>query len=386
MIVDGLGLSGKTKAFTDLAVGLDKKRYSPTVLCFNKENSPLVGVLERARVPVIELPIVDRLGLRNAWRMLRVISRVRPDIVHCYNPRTMLYGGLAARMLRIRSTIGTLSAFACTVPDREYDFLPQPLSTTTRSNRFRNKVVAGLMQRLAVVSLNLGERFCKYNGISVDKLRLVPYGVPLGDAAADAKRSAVRRRLRGGFGMAADDIVVGSVGRLVEQKDYPTQLAGFAKAAAAEGRLRMVLAGDGPLRRELEALVAKLGIAEKVRFLGYRPDVADLLQAIDIFALTSKFEPLGVALLEAKAFRVPIVAAAVNEIPGILSGGASGLLFERGSAEGFASALTRLAHDSDLREQIARRAFEEAQTKHSLAAMIASYENLYEEVNGALLQ
>ena len=121
LIVDGLGLSGKTKALTDLAVGLDKKRYTPTVLCFDKEGSPLVEVLEREHVPVIEVPINDKLSIGNAWRMLRVMSRLRPDIVHCYNPRTMLYGGLAARLLRIRSTIGSLSAFACTVPNGEHD-------------------------------------------------------------------------------------------------------------------------------------------------------------------------------------------------------------------------------------------------------------------------
>src|SRR3954454_13415329 len=97
LIVDGLGLSGKTKALADLAVGVDRRRYEPTVICFAKEDSPLVGVLERAGVPLIEIRVDERLSFRNVARLTRVMRRLRPDVVHCYNPRTMLYAGAAAR-------------------------------------------------------------------------------------------------------------------------------------------------------------------------------------------------------------------------------------------------------------------------------------------------
>jgi glycosyltransferase involved in cell wall biosynthesis len=383
LIVDGLGLSGKTKALTDLAVGVDKRRYQPTVVCFAKEDSPLVGVLERGGVPLIEVRVDDRLSVRNLTRLLRVMRRLRPDIVHCYNPRTMLYGGSAARLLKIRSTLGSLSAFACTVPDREYEFLPQQLITSSKRNRWRNKVVASLMQRLAVVSATLGERFCRYNGITQDKLRVVPYGVALGAEPTDGRRRMTRARLRAELGVQDHEVVVASVGRLVEQKDYPTQIRGFATAAEADGRLRMVLIGDGPLRANLESLARECGVASRVTFLGYRSDVADWLQAIDVFALTSKFEPFGVALLEAKAAGLPIVSTSVNEIPEILSHGQSGILFERSSAEGFGAALLRLIRDRELRESLARRAYAEARERHSIGAMIATYQNLYDEVYAA---
>jgi glycosyltransferase involved in cell wall biosynthesis len=381
MVVDGLGLSGKTKALADLAIGLDRRRFRPTVLCFKKENSPLVSLLEQGNVPVVELKLGDGLSLRNLWQMVRLVARLRPDIVHCYNPRPMLYGGLAARLLRIRSTIGSLSAFACMVPDRDYDFLPQPLSTTRGTNRLRNRIVAKLIQRLAVVSLHLGQRFCRYNGISLEKLRLVPYGVRLGAPPTHESRAAIRRRMRAELGIDGDEILVGSVGRLVEQKDCPTQIAGFAAAAKQEPRLRMVLIGDGPLRAELERLAADLGVANRVAFLGYRADVADWLQAFDVFAQTSKFEPFGVAILEAKGFGVPIASSAVNEVPEILSNGRSGLLFEPSSPEAFARALLRLAGSAELRESLARQAYAEARDRHGLPAMIAAYEDLYQEVH-----
>jgi glycosyltransferase involved in cell wall biosynthesis len=384
LIVDGLGLSGKTKALADLAVGLDKRRYQPTVVCFGKEDSPLVEILDRASVPLVEVRVDDRLSVRNFARVFEIVRRLRPDIVHCYNPRTMLYGGTAARLLKIRATVGSLSAFACTVPDREYEFLPQRLITTSKRNRWRNKAVGGLMQRLAVVSTTLGERFCRYNGIPKDKLRVVPYGVALeAEPEGGGRRSMARARLRAELGVDDHHLLVASVGRLVEQKDYPTQIRGFATAAGADDRLRMVLIGDGPLRADLESLVRECGVGDRVTFLGYRSDVGDWLQAVDIFALTSKFEPFGVALLEAKAAGLPIVSTSVNEIPEILSDGQSGILFERSSAEGFGAALLRLARDRQLRESLARRAYAEARERHSIGAMIASYQDLYEEVYAA---
>ena len=143
-----------------------------------------------------------------------------------------------------------------------------------------------------------------------------PYGADLRavDRVTAERVSELRRQL----GFRSDDVVIGSVGRLVEQKDYPTQLRAFALAAARVPSLRMVIAGDGPLRSMLEQLARELAIADRVRFLGNWDDVPALLRSVDLFALASKFEPFGVALLEAKAAGLPIVATAVNEIPEIV--------------------------------------------------------------------
>lgn len=380
LIVDGLGLSGKTKALVDLACGLDASRFQPFVVCFNAEKSPLVDVLRQRGIPLLEVPIRESLSLVNLWRLVRVIRRERPDIVHCYNPRAMLYGGLAARLCGIRAVLGSLSAFACLVPDQEYNFLPQPLATVSYRNRLRNRFVAGLVRYIAVVSSKLGERFCAYNGIDPRQLRLVPYGVQAGVPPDSPERMENRRGTRQRLRLADNDIVVGSVGRLIEQKDYPTQLHGFAQALAEEPRLRMMLVGDGPLRGQLDDLAVQLGIRHRVDFLGYRADTEDLYHAMDVFALCSKFEPLGIAVLEAKANGVPILCAAVNELPEILSHGRCGRLFEASSSQAFASGLMELTRDTAASSRMAMSAFREAKERHGLAAMIQSYERLYEEI------
>lgn len=382
IVVDGLGLSGKTKSLVDLACALDRIRYQAQVCSFDSENSELAGRLAEAGVPVHRVPCRDGLDVTAPWRLGAIVRRVRPDVVHCYNPRPMLYGGLAARGLGVHATVGTLSAFACHVPDRPYAFLPEPLRTASRRNRARNRMTSLLMRRLAVVSRSLGERYCRYNNISTDKLRVIPYGVPSADViprpgngpAADARRE---------LGFAPADILVGSVGRLVEQKDYPMQLRGFALAAAQDPRLRMVLVGDGPLRATLEALAAELGIAARVTFAGQRADVPRILPALDIFVMTSKFEPYGVALLEAKAAGRPIVATAVNEIPEILSFGRCGLLVPPGDPAALADALLSLSGDAGRRDELSRLVFAEAREQHAFPAMLAAYQDLYDEARGS---
>jgi glycosyltransferase involved in cell wall biosynthesis len=165
----------------------------------------------------------------------------------------------------------------------------------------------------------------------------------------------------------------------VEQKDYPTQLRAFAIAAAAIPNLRMAIAGDGPLRSTLEELARQLSIADRVRFLGNQDDVTILLRSVDLFALSSKFEPFGVALLEAKAAGLPIVATTVNEIPEIVADGESGLLTTPGHAAGMAAAFIKLALDRDYRLRLGARARVEAR-RNCLQAAVTAYEALYDDL------
>jgi glycosyltransferase involved in cell wall biosynthesis len=374
-VVDGLGLSGKTRHLVSVLSKLDRRRFAPVVCRLNDEPSPLIAQLEHARVPLFTIPCRDGVHPQVMLQIAGVARSVKADVVHCCNPRPMLYGGLAARLLGIRPTVGCLSAFACQVPDRDYGFLPQPLTSASRRNVYRNRLAAASMRALVAVSPALGRRFCDYNGIPLRKLRIIRYGADLDaiDRVSAERAARIRRELRFGAG----DVVIGSVGRLVEQKDYPTALRAFAIAAARVPDLRMAIAGDGPLRPALEQLARDIGIADRVRFVGQQDDVPALLRSVDLFALSSKFEPFGVALLEAKAARLPIVATAVNEIPDIVTNDESGLLTPPGDAVTMASAFVRLARDRECRMRLGARARREAE-QNSLAAAVAAYEDLYD--------
>jgi glycosyltransferase involved in cell wall biosynthesis len=376
LVLDGLGLSGKTRTMAFIATHLDPTRFRAEVCTFNADPSALTDQLRAAGIPVHVLRCRDGMDASVVVRLARLIRSLRCEIVHAYNPRPILYGGIAAIACGVRARIGTLSAFACQVPDRTYDFLPQALSTRSRKNIIRNRIAARSMRYLTTVSESLGARFCAYNGIPFSKMRVVPYGADLN--AVDSIDDVTILRMRAELGLADGDVVIGSVGRLIEQKDYPTQLRAFALACARVPQMTMVIAGDGPLAGPLREMARSLGIATRVRFLGHWSEVPALLRSLDIFVLASKFEPFGVSLLEAKAAGVAIIATNVNETPEIVFDGRTGLLCQPQDPEAMADLFVRLAEDPSLRLALGAEARRDAQEHHSLVTVVDAYQELYE--------
>ena len=387
-VMDTLGLSGRTKGIIDLALELDPRRYRPTFCSLGEETSALADRLRDRQVPIDVLPLRPGLRPDGVWRLAQIMRRRGARVVHAVNPRPLLLAGLAARLVGIRATVGSLSAFACQVPDRAYGFLPAELVNRGRRQALRNQAACRLMRRVVAVSDELGERFCRFTAdaggpfriLGYDalrrKMRTISYGIDLGPYRAVTADAIAALRARAGAG--PDTVLVGSVGRLVEQKDYPTQLRAFAVAARERPRLRMVLAGDGPLRGAIEAQAAELGIADRMVFLGHFTRVPELLRALDVFVLASKFEPYGVALLEAKCANLAIVATAVNEVPKILANGVTGLVVPAESPEPMAEAFLRVARDAAFRRTLAEHAFAEAEKKHSIHAVAGAYQALYD--------
>jgi glycosyltransferase involved in cell wall biosynthesis len=387
-VMDTFGLSGRTKGIIDLALNLDPARYRPAFATLGEEQSPLVERLRERDVPITILPLAPGLRPDGVWKLGALMRRHGAAVVHSVNPRPLLYSGLAARLLGGRGTVGSLSAFACQVPDREYAFLPQELHNRGRRNAVRNQLACALQRFVVAVSEELGERFCQFTSASTApfglsyaalrrRMRAISYGIDL--TPYTAVSAAEIAELRAKSGAREGDVLVGSVGRLVEQKDYPTQLAAFAQAARAEPRLRMVLAGDGPLRPQIEAQLAELGIADRVALLGHFTRVPALLGALDVFVLASKFEPYGVALLEAKCAGVAIVATAVNEVPKIIADGVTGLVVPAEAPAPMAAAFLRLAQDDELRHRIGAAARLDAERRHSITAVAAAYQDLYDQ-------
>ena len=378
-VLDSLGLSGKTMTMAFVATHLDPRRFRSIVCTFGKATGNLVEQLKASGIPIHHIACRDGIDWSAPLRLARLMRSFDCHVVQCYNPRPILYGGLAAKLAGVRGTVGSLSAFACQVPDRTYRFLPQPLATNSRRNIYRNRIAARLMRYLVTVSAPLGKRFCEYNGLTADKLRIIPYGADL--SAVESVSAQEANDFRRALGFHSDEILIGSVGRLVAQKDYPTQLRAFAKAVAEVPRLRMVLAGDGPLKADLVQMAQDLKISEQVSFIGHCERVPAFLRCLDIFVLASKFEPFGVALLEAKAAGVAIVATRVNEIPEVLSDGVSGLLSPAEDPESMSRLFVSLALNPEMRARLGKRANAEARARNSLDSVVSGYQELYHAIS-----
>ncbi|MGQ0743355.1 MAG: glycosyltransferase [Acidimicrobiales bacterium] len=167
-----------------------------------------------------------------------------------------------------------------------------------------------------------------------------------------------REQLRSGWGVTPEQILVGVVANYRVQKDYPNLFQAAKVLAAAGSPLRFICVGQGPLAAEMASQVRDLGIGATVNLVGFRADIAEVLAACDLFCLSSRYEGLPVAMLEAMAMGLGVVATRVGGVPEVVTSGREGLLVPPGSPSSLAGALAQMASDAEMRErccQAARR-------------------------------
>jgi glycosyltransferase involved in cell wall biosynthesis len=173
---------------------------------------------------------------------------------------------------------------------------------------------------------------------------------------------------------------IGTVASLTAKKGHEYLLEAIALLRDRGVRCALFLAGDGPERARLEALVGERRLRPCVQFLGNVAPVADLLDAIDLFVLPSRVEGLPLALLEAMLAGKPVVATAVGGVPDVIDSGATGVLVAPRDAGALADAIERLAASPELRARLASAACQQAQQHHSEAAYVSALAALYDEL------
>jgi glycosyltransferase involved in cell wall biosynthesis len=191
---------------------------------------------------------------------------------------------------------------------------------------------------------------------------------------ARGDRAAARARL----GVGPDGPVIGTVGRLSDQKD-PSTFVHAAAAIIAEGRqAQFVWVGHGPLRGHVEQLVGDLGLGHRFRFTGARRDVAEILPAFDVFLLTSLWEGMPPVIPQAMACGVPVVASTADGNRELVCDGENGLLAPARAPEQFARRVVDLLRDADLRARLVQAGAETAK-EFTLTRTIPQLEQLYTE-------
>ncbi|ELA00691.1 group 1 glycosyl transferase [Cupriavidus sp. HMR-1] len=155
--------------------------------------------------------------------------------------------------------------------------------------------------------------------IRADRITVMPNGI---DTSRFAPEPSARQRVRQSLGLDASEIVLLSVGRLVAEKDHALLIDAFAEVLRTDLQIRLLIAGDGPLRNELQAQIGRLQLGHSVQLLGSREDIPDLLRSADVFVLSSNIEGMPLVVCEAMATGLPVVAtdaAGVREIAGDLA-------------------------------------------------------------------
>ena len=281
------------------------------------------------------------LDLRMYPRLRAVFRDFRPDIVHTHS-YVLRYTWPLGNAARVH-TVHNLAS-------KEVDFIGRLIHRAA----FRRRVAA------VAVGGEVARSFREFYGF--EPAATIPNGI-------GPFRPCSRQEWRAANGFGDDDVLIVSVARLDPQKNPLGLIEAFARVDCPRCHLLMV--GGGSLRCS----------AARVHFLGVRSDVAEILSAADIFALASDWEGTPIAVMEAMAAGLPIVATAVGGVPELVEHGKSGLLVVRGDMESLAAALGALARDPQQRRQLGEAA-RSAAARFSVTAMVDSYSRLFERLAG----
>jgi sugar transferase (PEP-CTERM/EpsH1 system associated) len=354
-VVLSLRPGGLENGVVNLINRLDPNEFKSSVCCL-KEAGEFALRLENERTCVFEMGWSGGNDLRLLFRMVSLFRRTKPDIVHTRNAEAFFYGFLAAKIAGVRTIVH--SEHGRTFDDRGIRFLAQ-------------RVLSRYTAAIGSVSEQLKRDLTSHIGIPAERIDVLHNGVDFDRFSNSTANASLRNQLH----FSPDDLVIGSVGRLAPVKNYPLLLR--AVASLDHDRVRLLLVGDGPERSRLEELARSLGVETRVRFLGHREDIPDLLGIMDAFVLPSFSEGMSNTLLEAMASGVACIASNVGGNSEIVRHGLDGLLFASGDEAALHSALSRLVDDAGMRSGMAAAGRARVAGEFSMEAMVERYESMY---------
>ena len=302
-------------------------------------------------------------------RLTRALKRERPDILHCHLLRANLYGRLIAKLAGIPNVICTLHNVAdCHLGNTPFHRLIHGVERGTSGLVTMYVGVAEEVRRSAVMDL----------GIRSSKVIAIPNGIrgTMPTECGNELRAEVRRELA----LPEGAIVVGCVGALEPRKSYNDLIEVAQRCRSQAKDVVFIIFGDGPLRQTLETDVARRGLTNIVRLMGFRRDVSRLLTACDVFASTSRNEGLACALLEAMSASLPVITTSAGGNGEAVLDGQTGFVDERECLDAYASKLTLLVSDSALRRRMGDAGREHFLRYFTDEAMSASYCQLYHRI------
>src|ERR1035437_4140329 len=324
--------------------------------------------LSAAGVKCLPLEFASRLDLVAGGRLLRFIRRENIVLVHCHLFTASLFGAGVARMAGVGAVLET-----CHGPE------VWRMGKALRGSWsfWVDRQVGRLGDKYIAVSHAAAHHLIATKGVPKSKVRVIHNGRDLDRfAPADARRRAATRAALG----LGDEPVCLTLARLDDQKGHRHLIDALAILAPRRPNLVTLLAGEGPREPALRAQCAALGLSDRVRFLGYRRDVPELLGAADLVVLPSLYEGLPLVAIEALAARRPMVATEVDGTPEVVIHERTGLLAPPANPPALAAAIERLLDDPALASRLASEGCKFVQENFALQRQIEQTAALYSEL------
>ena len=364
-------LSGVQRVTLEELTRLNRSLFEPFVIC--KEPGPLTEALEKAGIPFFCVPELVReisplADLRALMRLKRLFREQKFDILHTHSSKTGILGRLAGRLAGVPLVMHTVHGYA----------FPAARNTFQKLFYFLMEWIgARLTDALVVLNQNDFEIAAKRLGVPLDKLHLIPNGV-------DPERYSppsleVRNKIRlERFGIGKDGVAIGMVGRLWRQKNPECFVkAGIELLKNNPLSIHFFLIGDGEEREKLEGLIKASGNQQAIHILGWRDDADRLLDGLDIFVLPSLWEGMPLAILEAMASSLQVVASNIPGNRDLVEDAENGYLFELNNEKVLVEKLRKLINDPALRNRLGESGRKKVQANYTLNERVKTMESLY---------
>lgn len=358
-LVKGLGPGGAEQLLLLSARVADRDRFAYRLAYQRPDKTHLVPEFEALGLTP------ERLGARSRWRfgwvgeLRRMLAEV--DIVHPHSP-------VLASVARLLSLTLPRARRPVVVVTEHNEWTSHRTPT-----RLLNRLTAPIDARHWAVSQPVKDTvWPRLRG----SYQVLIHGI---DTQAVAPEPGTRERVRAALGVADDQILAITVANLRKNKDYPNLLRAARAALALEPRLRFIAIGQGPLEAEIRSLHDDLGLGDRFRLLGFRRDIHDLMAASDLFVLGSAHEGLPVAVMEAFAAGLPVVATAVGGVPGAVTEGVHGMLVPPHDHQALGRAVVTVAQDPQLRARMSEAAREHSHD-YDIRTAVAEQQRTYEEL------
>ncbi|MFN4224354.1 MAG: GT4 family glycosyltransferase PelF [Fervidobacterium nodosum] len=358
-----MGVGGAENLVSNILEFSDSSKFDMYVIELFESNSFLVEKLKNKGFRIYSLisniqktknlSLIKKviLGIGIIRKIYKTFREIKPEIVHTHLSG-LKYVILPSLLCNVKAKVHTIHTLA------EKD--------AAKPTRFFNMVGFKLFKFVPVsISNEIADSVKKLYG---DKIN-----TPVIYNGIDIQKFSTNKN----DNKSKDKIILLNVGRLVKPKNQFLLIRAFNKAVQEFPNLELWIVGDGELKQELEDLVKNLSLEEKVRFLGVRSDIPELLKVADIFVMSSDYEGVPISLLEALASGVPVISTAVGGVPEILESGRAGILVTPKDEEELAQKIIELARDEKKRLEFSEYGKKLAKEKFDIRKTVEKYEKLY---------
>jgi len=357
------GVSGSENHLLTLLPALKNKGLDIIVIMMENPKLSIGDFYQKLKsvgIKVYRVKIKFNLSITVFRKIKNILKTENPDIVHTHLIHGDLYGILTAKSSGVKNIISS--------KHNDDDF----------RNKFHikylNKFLNKRLSKVIVISEALKKFSIEIEKIRIDKIVTIRYG--LDNFELRLKNENLREHL----GYRDDEYIFGIIARLTEQKGHIYLLEAFKNIVKKHKKARLLIVGDGVLRKQLETIVKDDNIENFVQFLGRREDTADIYNAIDAFIHPSLWEGFGLVFLEAMSFALPVIATNVSAIPEVVEKNRTGLLVKPKNSEELFVAMEKFINDKDMAKKYGKMGKIRVKDKFNVETMVERTKEVYLKV------